>query len=79
MACSYLLQTWLVAIPLRQGQAWAWWAIASAMGLWFLVDSAVSLAHGAWFNLLYINLPAILVMYAALGWFAHSAKLSLRP
>lgn len=78
MAGSYLLQTWLVWIPLRQGQVWAWWAIASAMTLWFIVDSAVSLAHGAWFNVAYVNLPALLVMYAALGWFARSAKLPLR-
>lgn len=77
MAGAYLLQTVLVAIPLRRGEVWAWWAIASSMGLWFVVDSATSISHGAWFNVWRINTFSLVTMYMALGWFARSAGLRL--
>jgi hypothetical protein len=35
----------LVAIvrgPLRRREAWAWWALAGAVGVWFLVDTTLS-------------------------------------
>lgn len=42
----------------KQRERWAWTAIFSAMILWFVVDSAVSIACGAWFNVWLINLPS---------------------
>ncbi len=61
IAGSYLLQAWIVAIPFKRREAWAWHAIAWSMGLWFVVDSAVSAFHGAWFNIVLINLMPLIV------------------
>lgn len=66
MAGSYLMQAAIVAIPLRRGERWAWWAVAGAVLLWFIVDSSVSAMHGAWFNVVRINLVALTVTFAGL-------------
>jgi hypothetical protein len=39
------------------------YGVLAALTLWFVVDSTVSLVHGAWGSALFINLPA----YLALG------------
>lgn len=49
-------------------ERWAWLTYAGTLGAWFLVDSACSAAHGAWFNLLQINLPALVLAGALLIW-----------
>lgn len=61
MAGHYVLQTALVAIPVRRGERWASVAIVAATLLWFCVDSGVSISHGAWFNVLRVNLSALVV------------------
>lgn len=61
MAGSYVMQTALVAIPLRRGERWAWWSILGALLTWFVIDCAVSIAHGAWFNVVRVNLVALVV------------------
>ncbi len=61
MAGHYVLQTALVAIPVRRGERWASVAIVAATLLWFCVDSGVSTSHGAWFNVLRVNLSALVV------------------
>lgn len=67
MAALYVLQTALVAIPVRRGEGWASVAIVAATTLWFVIDSSVSAAHGAWFNIWRINLPALVVTCGAVG------------
>ena len=66
MAGYYVLQLGLVVVPLRRGERWAWWTILAALLVWFVVDSVVSIAHGAWFNVLLINLFTVLVTVAGL-------------
>ncbi len=61
MAGHYVLQTALVAVPVRRGERWASGAIVVATMVWFCVDSGVSLSHGAWFNVLQVNLLALVV------------------
>lgn len=56
IAGSYLLQTAVIAVPFARREPWAWWATAGALALWFLVDSLLSLKHGAAFNVWLINL-----------------------
>ena len=56
IAGSYLLQAFIVAYPFRQGKPWAWYAILASTLLWFVVDSGMSLVHGAYFNIFMINL-----------------------
>ena len=62
MAGYFVLQTVIAAIPFGRRERWAWHAILWGMVTWFAIDSAVSLAHGAAFNVWMVNLPAMLVV-----------------
>ena len=43
---------WMVTIgaivrgPLRRGEPWAWWAVAISVGVWFLLDTGISIVLG---------------------------------
>lgn len=39
-------------------ERWVLHAVATSMTAWFVVDSAMCAAHGAWFNILQINVPS---------------------
>ena len=52
---SYVLCGAIAAGPFARREPWAWWAITASLLAWFLLDSAVSIRHGAWFNVLQIN------------------------
>ena len=67
IAGSYLLQAFGAGVPFRRRERWAWWASAGALALWFTVDSALSLAHGAAFNVLRINLVPLAVFVPPLA------------
>lgn len=53
---------WLARVPLRRGEAWAWWATAVPLLAWFVPDTARSLLAGAWQNAL-LNV-VFLIMFA---------------
>jgi hypothetical protein len=55
----YVMQLFIVCGPFRRREPWAWHAIAAATLAWFVIDSACSLYHGALFNVLMINVPAL--------------------
>lgn len=59
IAGSYLLQAFVAAVPFARRERWAWWATAGALALWFVVDSSLSLWHGAAFNVALINLAPL--------------------
>jgi hypothetical protein len=40
----------IAAYPLARREGWAWRLPAVATVLWFVLDTAVSAAHGVWFN-----------------------------
>ncbi|MBX7193108.1 MAG: hypothetical protein K1X94_13660 [Sandaracinaceae bacterium] len=47
----------LALVPyLARGERWAWRASVIGLASWFAVDSLVSLAHGAWWNVAFVNL-----------------------
>ncbi len=48
--------------PFRRREPWAFWTVLGSAWLWFVVDSAGSLARGAAFNVLVVNLPCIAVL-----------------
>jgi hypothetical protein len=50
IAGFYVLQAFIAAIPFKRMERWAWHAILWGTVLWFVVDSAVSIRHGAAFN-----------------------------
>lgn len=82
IAGSYLLQAFVAAIPFARREAWAWWASLSAMLLWFVVDSSLSLLHGAAFNVWMINLMPLVVflppLLATRSAFSRSHQLAKR-
>jgi hypothetical protein len=56
----------LAAFPFWDRQRWAWNAIAVSTGLWYLVDTGISIAYGVYFNvavnslfLIFFSLPLI--------------------
>jgi hypothetical protein len=61
IAGSYLLQSFVVAIPFKRKERWAWHAIVWSTLLWFAVDSLVSALHGAYFNIYLINLMPLVI------------------
>lgn len=46
----------------KKKEKWAWNAIFSAMLLWMIVDSGISIACGAWFNVWLINVPSFVLI-----------------
>jgi len=61
IAGSYLMQVFIVAVPFKRRERWAWHALLWPMLLWFCVDSTVSALHGAYFNIYLINLVPLLI------------------
>jgi uncharacterized membrane protein YhaH (DUF805 family) len=51
-----LLIAWMVPLlsilvgPFQHKQGWAWLAIASSVGIWFAIDSSISIGSGFWQN-----------------------------
>ena len=59
---------WAAALGLASiRQRWAWWSLLAGLLVWFLLDSEVSAAHGAWFNLWMANLWPLLLVGGALA------------
>lgn len=50
MAGWGVLLTAVVAGPFKRREAWAWWGLVAALGLWYAVDTGISLYYGAVFN-----------------------------
>lgn len=57
----FLMQTFIVWIPFYRKELWAWHAILWAIVLWFVIDSSLSIYHGAYFNILMINIWSLLL------------------
>lgn len=47
---SYVLFGFVAAGRFARRERWAWWALTARRLSWFLLDSAVSILHGASFN-----------------------------
>jgi len=53
------------AFPRRE--PWAWWAVTAAVAVWFVLDSAFSIVHGAVFNVWLVNIPCVILLGSALA------------
>lgn len=56
---------WVVAIPMRRREPWAWSAVAASTMTWFVIDCAVSAMHGAYTNVAFNGLAVSMI---ALPW-----------
>jgi hypothetical protein len=61
-AAYFLLLFFVLRYPFFHREPWAYAAAVASLALWFLVDSAASLRHGATFNVLLVNLPCIVIL-----------------
>ena len=57
---SYVLCGFVAAIPFARRERWAWVAITASLLSWFVLDSTISVLHGAWFNVYLINVVTLL-------------------
>ena len=60
----------VAAIPLARCESWAWLALGGSLVVWFVIDSSISVLTGGWFNVVLINLFALIViaMPLAISW-----------
>jgi hypothetical protein len=56
-----ILMTYIVYYPFASRNGWAWNAIALGIGVWFVVDTSISIFHGVVFNAVFNTLLFILV------------------
>ncbi len=61
------------AFPRRE--AWAWWAMAAGLGVWYVIDTAVSAMHGVWVN---VVLNTVLIIMFAIP-LAATCRVCLAP
>jgi len=72
---KWVAAAWLVRCPLAEGRRWAWWALMAGLLGWFVLDSGISLALGAGFNVWMINLAPLV----AFGGLLLLARAGTRP
>ena len=60
-----VLLAFVAWVPLARGERWAWWAIAVSATAWFLLDTGVALAFGAWAYVVF-NVAVIVALDIAL-------------
>lgn len=60
MMIGWMTLTAIVANgPFRRGEAWAWTAIAASIGIWYVVDTTFSTAHGITGNVILNTIVAV--------------------
>ncbi len=55
IACSYILLAFIAKYPFAKKERWSYWAIIAAYGVWILIDSAVAVYYGVYFQAYLIN------------------------
>jgi hypothetical protein len=60
----------LAHTPFKRRERWARDCMAAGIGLWFVLDTAVSLYHRVYFNALAVNVPLLLIVALPL-WFTR--------
>ena len=58
----FILMYFIVRYPLAYKERWAYVAIVSAVGTWFVLDTTMSLYHGALFKVLIVNIPCVIAL-----------------
>jgi hypothetical protein len=61
-AAFFALFAIIVRVPFSAGERWAHAALALSILTWFLLDSVYSISVGAWFNVLIVNIPCLLLV-----------------
>ena len=63
-----LTSAFVVRFALSRRQPWAWWALVTGIGVWFVIDTALSARAGVWVNVgLNTSLLAVFAVPLAAG------------
>jgi hypothetical protein len=60
IACAYILLAFIAYYPFKRKEKWARNAIMLAFGTWIILDSAVCMYHGVYFQVYLINFLSLL-------------------
>jgi hypothetical protein len=58
----FVLVHYLVRYGFPRRERWAYIAVVAAVLVWFGLDTAASLRHGAWFNVVVVNVPCLVLL-----------------
>lgn len=58
----FLLQFFIAKHAFPTRERWAYQAVVVSFLFWFLLDSSMSALHGAYFNILFANVPSLFAM-----------------
>jgi len=61
IACCYILLAFIAWFPFRKKERWARNSIMVAFGIWLILDSALCLRYGVYFQILFINIVSIII------------------
>lgn len=67
MAGYFVLAALVVRHTFPRDDRWAWRAMAWSLAAWFVVDTSLSIAVGAWFNVWIVNVPYAVLVAVALA------------
>lgn len=56
IACCYILLAFIAYYPFKRKEKWSWLAIVIAFSVWIILDSAVCIYYGVYFQVYLINL-----------------------
>jgi len=61
-AGHFAMLAWAVRSTGAQRPAWLLQCVVTSVMAWFVVDSSMSILHGAWFNVVVVNVPTLVAM-----------------
>jgi len=56
-----VLMTFIVRIPFKRREPWAWKGLAGSFAVWYLIDTSLSAVYGVFFNVLFNTVLLLLV------------------
>ncbi len=70
IACCYILLAFIAKYPFKNKEIWARNAVMAAFGTWIILDSAVCIYYGVYFQVYFINAFSLLqkVLPIAFTW-----------
>ena len=71
IACCYVLLAWIAYFPFRKKEKWSWIAIATAFGVWIIIDSLSCIYYGVYFQVAAVNVFSFLVKALPLAFTYH--------
>lgn len=58
----FFMQFFIATYAYANREMWSYYAVIVPFSTWFIIDTIMSFAHGAYFNIYLANLPALVIM-----------------